>query len=140
MKNKIVLVLVGVLILSCTDEADLQTYTTNIRNSSNSTIIIKGYNVPGELVFDEIIQSNNSSSNCTTSSETFLGLSCQIDSLVVKFDNDKGYINTSLGDNSVSFINRNPLRGNIADFNDLGNNTFEFVITQNDFDNAYDLP
>jgi len=138
--KKILVLIIGFLVLSCTDEADEQTYTTNIRNSSNSTIEVKGYNVPRELVFDEMIQSNNSSSNCTTSSETFLGLSCRIDSLVVTFNNDKGYITTSLGENNLSFINRNPLLGNISDFNDLGNNTFEFEITEDDFDNANDLP
>ncbi|MGV6827853.1 MAG: hypothetical protein ACWA45_00490 [Flavobacteriales bacterium] len=83
-----------------------------------------------------------SSDNCVYSSEVFLGFSCDYDSLVFKFDNDKGYIcSLRSNDNSnICFNSKNPYIFNDEDFISLGNNTFEFIVTQEDYENAYDLP
>jgi hypothetical protein len=63
-----------------------------------------------------------------------------IDSLVVKFSNGKGYICafSPIG-RELCFANRFPLNDD-SSFVNLGNNVFEFIITQQDFDNALELP
>jgi hypothetical protein len=143
--KKILVLIIGFLVFSCTGEEDLQTYTSNIRNTTTSNISVRGIRFPNDVVFDETINVNSSSSNCVISASTFRGLSCGIDSLVIRFDNNKGFIcgfrNADSGEDFNQFCfsdNRTPLDG--IYFNDLGNNTFEFVITQDDFDNANDLP
>ena len=142
MRKLLYILLVGIFIYSCTSEPDVRTYTTRIRNSSNSILNIKGHDTQDNLVYNELVGLGGSSTNCVTSSESFLGLSCSIDSLIVKFDNNRGYICAVRITNNqpeLCFSNKTPF-GNDPSFLDLGNNTYEFVITQEDFENAYDLP
>lgn len=144
----IVLMMLCVQLNSCTSEPDLHTYVSRIKNNSTSTIEVKGFDTPKnnpiELVFNETIIKNNQSSDCVETFEAFLGLGCRIDSLVVRFDNGKGYICVvrtaeSVGDvNQLCFQDKSPF--DIEGFKNLGNNTFEFEITQEDYDHAYDLP
>jgi hypothetical protein len=141
---KFVTLLAVLFLINCTSEPDEQTYTSRFRNNSNSAIMITGFNFPSDLVFDETVSVDGLSTNCVISSEAFLGISCSIDSLVIRFENDKGYICAKIGANSVGnpnqfcFLNKSPFDS--LSFQDLGNNTFEFEITQEDFDNAFDLP
>ncbi|HBS12777.1 MAG TPA: hypothetical protein DEO36_09590 [Flavobacteriaceae bacterium] len=139
--KKIILICVSLLLLNnCTDEADEHTYITRFKNVSSTTIEIKGYDSRDNLVFDETILTNNTSSDCTRSAESFLGISCNIVSVEIKFNNNKGYVCGKLNTNGLCFLNEKSPLGNDPSFVNLANYTYEFVITQEDFENAYDLP
>ena len=145
MRKIIIICISFVLLNNCTDEADEHTYTTRFKNEASSTIEVKGYDSTNNLIFDEIILKNDSSTNCSGSSESFPGISCKFDSLVVRFDNDKGYICVGRFTNikpEFCFSNeKSPFGGGSKGFfTALGNYTYEFVITQEDFENAHDLP
>ena len=57
----------------------------------------------------------------------------------MKFSNDKGYIVNDEGSGNFNFSNeRNPFLPNNGF--EINNNNYSFIITQDDSDNAYDLP
>lgn len=89
------------------------------------------------MIYEEQIL-DNSFYTTNYNSVNFLGLFGNIDSIVIKFENNKGYSCTGELSNNLCFQNKNAF--DIEDFISLGNNAFEFEITQEDYDNAYDLP
>lgn len=136
--NYFKLALVFLIVFSCTDtnEETNQNFSINIKNQSLNTLTFEGWN-ESEMIYDEIIL-NNSFYTTNYSSVNFLGLFGNIDSLVIKFENNKGYLCTGELSDNLCFQNKNAF--DIGDFVSLGNNAFEFEITQDDFDNANDLP
>lgn len=145
MKYFIKILLISILITNCTAEEDETNYVASINNSSNVTLNIKGYNnALNQLEYNFDLGSMNNGGEVNYSSSSFAGYVSGADSLVFTFPNNKGYIcvvrtaenaNTA---NQLCFSNKSPFDS--TSFQDLGNNTFEFVITQDDFDNANDLP
>lgn len=137
---KYLLIFISLFIFGCNDESELTEFTSKFRNETSSELNIKGYNVPRDLVFDETVLSSQSTSDCVTFSESFLGISCSMDSIVFIFNNNKGYISTTFGNNFYSFSNKSPHDGSELSFSNLDNNTYEFIITEEDFENAFELP
>lgn len=125
---------------SCTDEPDLLNYTTTIRNSSGENFTVRGFNVPNELIVNANIDDGQSLEACTASSEVFLGLGCGIDSLIIEFENGKGYICANRPNANAFCFGKSPLIGIESNFNQIDDNSFEFMITQQDFENAFELP
>jgi hypothetical protein len=116
-------------------------YTVSFNNQSNDNLVINGYNRFDELQFFYVIEPNTSAGQVTYQAENFSGHQNFADSVVTRFSNGRGYIcDLRENGNASCFLLRNPLLGFEEDFNSLGNNIFEFVITQEDFENAFDLP
>lgn len=132
------------VLFSCTDRGegdDLKVFNVNIFNSSNTNFIIRGYNTQDDLEFEYNINTLEDAGNVTYLSNFFDGYRNDADSIVVVFPNSKGYIcDLRQSGNSLCFPNKNLLIGLPSFFNDLGNNNYQFTITQDDFDNAFDLP
>jgi hypothetical protein len=122
-------------------EPDLIEYKVSIFNQTTQSLIIEGYTVFNELKFEIEIPSGERGGMINYPADTFLGYRNKSDSIVTKFSNGKGYIcaDRELA-NSRCFNGRSPLSTSEIDFIILGNNSFEFVITQEDFDNAFELP
>ncbi|GGW75660.1 hypothetical protein DFQ11_1313 [Winogradskyella epiphytica] len=141
MKNIFYTLLIGILFFSCTDEPDLNNYNLEIQNNSNENLNIKAY-FEGNLISNVNLSTNQSGLECSYNDENFRGLfsnQCNIDSLIIRFSNDKGYIVNDEGSGTLNFSNdRNPFLPN-GGF-DINNNNYSFLITQEDFDNAHDLP
>ena len=128
-------------ILSCTDEPTLNNYNVAIKNSSLQTINILAYS-SDNLISNIILNDNETGLNCSYTDESFKGyklIECEIDSIVFRFDNGKGYISDINNPSPFDFLNNNNLFGNSIKFIET-NNTYEFLITQEDYENAYDLP
>ncbi len=145
MKNYIRILLVSILLTNCTSEEEEFNYTVLISNMSNVVLNIKGYNSAlDQLKYDFDLASMTSGGNVNYSSPSFGGYVSVADSLVFIFPNSKGYIcvvrnaENSNTANQFCFSDKSPF--DPGNFQDLGNNTFEFIITQDDFDNANDLP
>ena len=128
-------------ILSCTDEPNLNNYNVSIRNISNKSLIIKGFNEK-KLILNKTLSNEEKIESCKYSAEAFSGYNltyCGIDSITFQFDNDKGYISTHNRSGNYNVpSNRNPL-WNTNGYQTNGND-YEFIITQEDFENAHNLP
>jgi len=130
-----------VTILSCSTEEKEKKYVVSFRNSSESAVTIKGYNTNSGVLVSEInLLPENVGGQIIYFSPSFGGYINGSDSLVFKFQNDRGYICTVYGEQSLCFDEITPLFGVESYFNNLGNNTFEFEITQEDFENVFELP
>lgn len=96
----------------------------------------------GELQDQKSLSQGETKNICTYTSESFIGLAgCQKDSVVVEFNNSKGYIDIRLGNN----LNEYRFLGNKSIFiqgNGFQNvsNDYVFSINQEDFENAFELP
>jgi len=138
---KKILILIGILLFSCTDEPDLNTFNVSILNNSNDELNIEYY-LEGNLISNINLSTNQRGLECSYNDENFRGLfsiQCNIDSLIIKFSNNKGYIVNDEGNGNLNFSNnRNPFLPN-GGF-DINNNNYSFLITQEDFDNAHDVP
>lgn len=126
------------LLFSCTDTNDevAQSFSIQIKNESSNPLIFEGWR-NSEIIIDETIL-NNSFHSITYNRVNFSGLFGNVDSLAIKFENNKGYLCTGELTDNLCFQNKDGF--NVDDFISLGNNNYEFVITQDDFDNANDLP
>ena len=140
--KKIVLLIVGLLIYSCTSEDDINTYNFSLKNSSNEPFILEIIDTENNTIESLTILPNHSY-NCIYSSEVnsaFFGCDENTYSYRITFDNNKGYMCNILNDSSLCFQSKNPLVFNDDNFNILINNSYEFEITQEDYENAHELP
>jgi len=141
--------LVGLAIVSCADtnERDEILFTVRLKNNSNEEIQIKGYSSPSNIPeFDFTISPFNLGGEISYRAEAFLGYVNGYDSITFKFPNEKGYICSIRVSNSqpkLCFLNEKSPFGNDPNnppFNEIGNNIYEFEITQEDYENAFELP
>ena len=143
MRLNILLIILLLAFSGCTDEPELEKYTTRFVNESSVTLTIRGYARNNNLVYSEKVIANSKGEDCITSTEGFLGYNCAGDSIVFKFPNDKGYICsiriTNENPELCFFDNVSPF-GDSSSFRNVDGNIFEFVITQSDFENALDIP
>lgn len=131
-----------ILFFSCTTEPTESEYSVKIKNTSEQIIVVKSF-FNGNLLNETNLISGEKGLSCIYSSEFFLGYklsSCKIDSLVFKFSNNKGYIS------SINYISEHDFPNNYRPFLsnpkfiEVNNNTFEFIINQEDYENAHELP
>ena len=144
MRNLIVIPIVTLLFISsCTTEAPEFDFTVSLKNESENTFTVVALNDKDEIIFEQILNYMDSSEECMYRRENFQGFNCSsIDSISVIFENGKGYA-CDMRLNNISteycFSGKNPFSGSNG-FRDLGSNTYEFVVTKQDFNNAHDLP
>lgn len=130
-----------VLLNACTDEPDLIQFSVSIKNNTDTMFEIRCFS-QGELQDQKSLSQGETKNICTYTSESFIGLAgCQKDSVVVEFNNSKGYIDIRLGNN----LNEYRFLGNKSIFiqgNGFQNvsNDYVFSINQEDFENAFELP
>ena len=142
MRNNIVALWVLLLfIVGCTSEPDEFNFRTFLKNESSNKFTVNTYFNSEEITSIEL---NNSESIdiCNYISEVFGGFSgCTIDSISIVFESGKGYSCDILPgtDDNLCFQDKNPFLGS-ENFRNIGNNDYEFVITEEDFNNAHDLP
>lgn len=148
MKNLVYIISVLVMLFSCTDQNEPETYNFSVylKNNSTHTIHVEHYfSTTGTLFDSYTISSTEQSENCDYVAERFRGLNynfCSGDSVVLKFDNGRGYINKFVGIEDIyGFSGNRHLFGQQENgFTDKGNNIFEFEITEEDYENAHELP
>ena len=140
MKTITVTIFFCLFIFSCTSEPKENNYQTIIKNSTTSDILLEGYDSNDNLILNYLIPIDNSYSDCIALTEDYLGLSCQLDSLKITFNNDKGYICTVFGGQDFNFLNKNIFYFEEDSFTKINNSTYQFTINQEDFNNAFDLP
>ena len=147
MKKILVLILIVISIISCTDKGErtLVDYKIIVKNESNQSFILKITDGTTE-VFNQNIPPNGSYQLCSflDDTEPTSGYyTCGINrNMELRFPNNKGYRcsnNLQNGDNSLCLDNNRNLLGQVGYIN-KGNNSFEFKITQIDYVNAYILP
>lgn len=135
--------LLCILICSCTDtsERPLKNFKTQVKNDSMVSLTIKGYNSNNQETINESLEPNELGVNCEGLLEVFIGMTCETDSIVFRFSNSRGYICSLRQSNqNYCFGDKHPFVGNETYYNFLGDNTYEFIITQQDFENAHVLP
>lgn len=134
-------VMLMVLFAGCTDEPDATNFVVSLKNGSGQVLKIETFN-NDILVYQVDLGNGENGPECAYVDENFKGMLfnyCNIDSLVIKFNNNKGYISTRNNLGNFNFSNkRNPLLPN-GGF-DLSNNVYKFIISQEDFENAHVLP
>lgn len=142
MKHIIIIITFTSLLLSCTSEPKEHLFKTNIKNLSSVAVTITGYDSNNSLMINETINPNETKLNCEGLSEFFQGYLCGGDSLVFRFPNGKGYICSYRITNNqpeLCFPNKTPF-GNDPSFVNLGSRNYQFLITEDDYINAFDLP
>lgn len=131
-------------IISCTSEPDIHDFTAILTNESGSELTVYFYD--NENLVNTATLNNLESMTCNYLAESFDefrkcdGIT-RIDAITIIFSNGKGYF-CDLSPSSEQFLcfgdAKNPLLP--GEFNELGNRQYEFVITEEDFTNAHDLP
>lgn len=147
MKKILTLIILIFSIASCTDrgERPLVEYKMFVKNETNQSFLLK-ITFGTTEVFSQNIPPNSSSQLCSFFDETIPTsgyYACGLNrNMELRFPNNKGYRcsnNLESGDNSLCLNNNRNLLGQVGYVNQ-GNNSFEFKITQDDYDNAYMLP
>lgn len=129
--------------LACTDrgERPLVEYKMIVKNETNQSISLKITDGTTEL-FNQNILPNNSKTICSRIIDNHsYGFTCGFADMELRFPNNKGYrcSNMISNNNTLCLNNDRNLLKQIG-YIDIGNNSFEFKITQDDYDNAYILP
>lgn len=139
MRNFLYLFFGLVLIFSCTTEEEEFLYKASIANQSTSNLNVKGYDSQNSIAIDLNIVSLTSGGETSYTAPVFLGYINNADSLVFTFSNGRGYIcDVRQSVNNFCFLNTFPF--DASGFNEVSTRVYEFEITQQDFDNAFDLP
>ncbi|WP_420320245.1 hypothetical protein [Flagellimonas sp.] len=130
-----------ILLIGCTDEPNESNFLVSIKNESSHSFAIRGFK-NNSIVYQEILNNNENGTSCGYTDENFRGIfvnHCGIDSLVLEFNDNRGYISTYNNSGNFNFSNkRNPLLPN-SGFN-INENTYEFLVTIEDYENAFELP
>ena len=133
---KVLFFLIAIFLLSsCTGTEEISSPNLRIRNSSSKKVIIQCY-INSILEINEEINPNAFGVKYPVSSAS-IGFGA-FDSIIIKFSSNKGFICTKL-ENSICFPNRpSPLANDINDYLKEGN-TYTYIITEEDYQNAFDL-
>lgn len=141
--NKIVLPLIALLYSACIEQEVVQQLGV-VENQSSSSVKVIIYGFFDLPPTDSIvIQSGEQKKFCSfpTGNIRVTGLSCELEAIEYRFDNDRGYYcllnedNTNRSD--LCFFNSDPF--NVPQLTDGRRGTL-FTITQEDFENARELP
>lgn len=129
------------ILFSCTQEDKYKDYTLFIRNSSNQELNVKAFknNIEVNSIF---ISSNERDLECTLIEVRRISYSLcdNLDSIEFIFPNGKGYLCSIGDDESLCFGNEITPWSLNEKFINTSNNIYEFTITQEDYENANDLP
>ncbi|WP_395043535.1 hypothetical protein [Flavobacterium sp.] len=135
------MIIVIFFFISCTDrnEKEYRNYSVEINNSTSVGLTIEGYNSENNLIINNSIESNSIGAECNYQAEIFSGYICGADSIVIKFSNGKGYI-CDLRESGNILCLPSKFIFSEQGFINLNNNNYQFVITEDDYNNAYVLP
>ncbi|MDC0006464.1 hypothetical protein OAE03_02575 [Winogradskyella sp.] len=144
------LVIILILSFSCVTEADMWERTYQIKNSTGFDITIRAFeNFDGTGLFEDVDLSNNeiytgvkasgSNFNYLNNPENDIPtISFSYTRFIIVFSNSRKTTHSfDVEDNNVIFsepTDRNLFRG--GNYIDIGNDNYEFVLTQEDYDNA----
>lgn len=137
------LILGVALVSSCTEGEDFIEFDTRYKNESGSAITITGFNRNNQIEYQYILENNDASESCSQQSTLILGPWCLADSLVFRFQNEKGFICKSRATvSNLCFPNEKSPYGTEEGpfFRSFAAKSFEFIITKEDLENAFDLP
>lgn len=146
MKN-LILLLLAVILTNCVTESRMYLREYSLKNESNQVIKLKFYfKYDNQLVYDEIILNNTEVFNggvLETDQPHSNDINYPInhfrssDSLIVIYNNlKKSTFSIGFNGNLSTPIDRNPFRH--GNYNDIGNDNFQFTITEEDYNNAID--
>ena len=142
-KSIFTLILLILMNMSCTDTNEPVRHEINvkIRNLSSSDLLMECYTNNNLVIVENVVSENSTESVCFYRDIDFAGLVC-FDSIVLKFTNNKGYVNVkSYYSDGLNFSNNRYLFGTLeSGYTNLGNHTYQFTITEEDYLNAHDLP
>ena len=133
--RKIFLILIIISFTACIpseNEEIIYQYNVIIRNISNLNLI--AYNENNEEMFQSLLAPFTSYEGCNYRSIKFIGF---VYKLIFEFENSRGYICKRKIDTSLCFSDKNPFKE--SSFNNINNNTYEFIVNQEDFVNALDI-
>ncbi len=132
-----------IFLTSCITEKEY-CYNVGLKNTSNSDIEVTTY-ILGELESQFTLETNSSCEICNyCDNTTFTGLGgyeCP-DSIIIRFDNHKGYIDFTMAPEysyPYSFENDGTMFINSTKYENEGD-YYYFVITESDYNNAHELP
>ncbi len=129
------------MLFSCIDPDQSMSCKYSIRNNSNYTINFIVY-YQNEIVENIDLTSQTSGLNCNYSTEGCTGYSvlCNIDSLKITFPNGNGHL-CGLANNTPYLFSNNQTPFQPSEKFVLNSNGVnEFIITEEDYINAHDLP
>jgi hypothetical protein len=147
MKN-LILILLTIALSSCGPESRMYPRQYSLKNESNENIKLKFYfKYNNQLVYGEVITLNNTEIFNGGILETDQPHSNDVnypinafkssDSLIVIYNNQKkSTFSIDFNGNLSTPIDRNPFRH--GNYTDIGNDTFQFIFTEDDYNNAID--
>ena len=132
------------ILAACTKEPDRFSYAMSIKNDSGQVLHISTYS-EGVFQKETTLDNNSGGVTCSYSDERFRGYShthCGFDSLIMRFDNSKGYLFSLNYVTGFEFTNydNHPFGRKNDKILEMKMNDFEFTITEMDFQNAHKLP
>lgn len=137
-------------ILSCTTEESKMSFSVVVENQSSEPLNISLFydDFGVKTLFVEQLLNPLETYNCSYSKEIFTGFhgclnsnSRGIDSISIVFSNSKGYICVdNSADQALCLLKGPSLFGGAEAFQSLGDNNYKITITQDDFENAFELP
>ncbi len=125
------------------NDTDEECYNLKIRNLSGELLEVTAYNSLNTSENVETIQSMQSGLSCNYCSPGFSGYvagGCEIDSIKIIFPNGKGFLCGSANNSAYLFEGNQTPIGNSEKYENVGSNSFEFIITEEDYINAHVLP
>ena len=143
MKKAIYFIWIISLLYACNnDEEKTFEYKVSIRNTSTHLLTIDAYR---EGIIRQHLEINTSENglSCNYYNDFFIGYQlagCLIDSVKFTFDNGKGYLTSINYPTEYELSNHDGIFGSGPGFEKIEGYTYEFIITQEDFNNAHDLP
>ncbi|SFU71002.1 hypothetical protein SAMN05216480_11535 [Pustulibacterium marinum] len=133
------LLLLGVL-SSCSQKGKYEYYRLFIKNNSSEVLEVITYENSTDINTTSL-QAGEKGQECLYEDIGFAGYGiCGIDSIQFVFPNGKGYITSIGGDESLGFGNENWPWTTSEKFINTEGHTYEFTITQEDYENAHELP
>ncbi len=142
-KTHYLLCFVAVAMLACGGGPSLNFYAFLITNESAHEVRVTFYNNENTIIFSNTFTPSQGIQICNIENNVFISFLCAGDSVVVEFDNNKGYIcSKRLNSNSTNlcFQNKSFYGASQEDFERLGGSTYNFIITEEDYENAFELP
>jgi hypothetical protein len=140
--KSLLLMILCVVLAGCTDQTERSPieYSLYFNNKSTSAVTVKAF-FQGNLAFEDVIPSNQTSDRSFYVSEVFMGFRTW-DSIVLTFQNDKGYICTShnipTSSNGQCLQGRENILFTTTDFV-MEDNSYYYSITEEDYQNAFQL-
>ena len=134
-------ILLTLLFISCTGGGERSTiiFTNRIRNNTDTSFVLKIEDTSQNIVLNELILPNNFLDFCEYPSLSYRGIGCSdFGTISILFGNDKGFVCSAINENTLCIPQKDLIEDRVG--TKIENGLYEITITQEDFDNAFDLP